>query len=57
LLLSDSLGVLLFWKEGLSLEELEILEDLAAESVINAVINKVVSAVSKLFSKVDLHDN
>ena len=46
LLLSDPLGILLSWKEWLSLEELEVLKDLAAESVINAIIDKVVSAVS-----------
>jgi hypothetical protein len=55
--LRHSLGIFLFWKEWLTLEELEVLEDLASKSVIDTVIHKVVSAVSKLFGQINLHDN
>ena len=53
----DSLSVFFSRQEGLALEELKVLENLAAEPVINAVVHKVVSTVIQLLGKVDLHDD
>ena len=55
LLLNNSLGIFLFWKEWLTLEELKVLEDLASKAVIDTVIHKVVSTVSELFGQVNLN--
>jgi hypothetical protein len=46
LLLKYSLGIFLSLKEWLTLEELKVLEDLAAKSVIDTIIYKVVSAIT-----------
>ena len=55
LLLLDSLLVLISWQERLTLEKLEILEDLATEAVVDSVVDEVVSAVSsKLLDQIDL---